>query len=107
MIVVYLLPQLHLGLQLVPLDLLLLVVVPILIAFNFAVASFAFRNRPTRSGRVWLSGFGAAAAPFTARPPLAGYFPRGSPGGVAPASLAAGAAPPQPAPLVLRPPGLP
>src|SRR5712691_7427386 len=34
MIVVYLSPQLHLGLQLIPLDLLLLVVVPIMLAFN-------------------------------------------------------------------------
>src|SRR5207245_6335138 len=92
-IVVYLLPQLHLGLQLVPLDLLLLVVVPILIAFNFAVASFAFRNRPTRSGRVWLSGFGAAVALFTSCPTCAGYFLGGSLGGLAAASLAVALAP--------------
>src|SRR5207245_7976392 len=93
MIVVYLLPQLHLGLQLVPLDLLLLVVVPILIAFNFAVASFAFRNRPTRSGRVWLSGFGAAVALFTSCPTCAGYFLGGSLGGLAATSLAVALAP--------------
>jgi len=93
MIVVYLLPQLHLGLQLVPLDLLLLVVVPILIAFNFAVASFAFRNRPTGSRRMWFSGFGAAVALFTSCPTCAGYFLGGSLGGLAAASLAVALAP--------------
>lgn len=93
MVVVYLLPQLHLGLQLVPLDLLLLVVVPILIAFNFAVASFAFRNRPTGSRRTWLSGFGAAVALFTSCPTCAGYFLGGSLGGLAATSLAVALAP--------------
>src|SRR2546425_3165113 len=93
MIVVYLLPQLHLGLQLVPLDLLLLVVVPILIAFNFAVASFAFRNRPMGSRRMWLSGFGAAVALFTSCPTCAGDFLGGSLGGLAATSLAVALAP--------------
>ena len=93
MIVVYLLPQLHLGLQLVPLDLLLLVVVPILIAFNSAVAAFAFRNRPTGSRRMWLSGFGAAVALFTSCPTCAGYFLGGSLGGLAATSLAVALAP--------------
>src|SRR3989441_7878573 len=81
MIVVYLLPQLHLGLQLVPLDLLLLVVVPILIAFNSAVASFAFRNRPSGSRHMWTSGFGAAVGLFPPCPTCAGDFFGGSPGG--------------------------
>ena len=93
MIVVYLLPSLHLGLQLVPLDLMLLVVVAILIAFNFAVASFAFRNRPTGTRRTWLSGFGAAVALFTSCPTCAGYFLGGSLGGLAATSLAAALAP--------------
>ena len=93
MIVVYLLPQLHLGLQLVPLDLLLLVVVPILVAFNFAVASFAFRNRPMGSRRMWLSGFGAAVALFTSCPTCAGYFLGSSLGGLAAASLAVALSP--------------
>ena len=93
MIVVYLLPQIHLGLQLIPLDLLLLVVVPILIAFNSAVASFAFRNRPTSSRRMWFSGFGAAVALFTSCPTCAGYFLGGSLSGLAATSLAVALAP--------------
>ena len=93
MIVVYLLPQLHLGLQLVPLDLLLLVVVPILIAFNSTVASFAFRNRPTGSRRMWFSGLGAAVALFTSCPTCAGYFLGGGLGGLAATSLAVALAP--------------
>jgi len=93
MVVVYLSPQLHVGLQLIPLDLLLLAVVPILIALNSTVASFAFRNRPMGSRRVWLSGFGAAVALFTSCPTCAGYFLGGSLGGLAATSLAVALAP--------------
>ena len=93
MVVVYLSPQLHVGLQLIPLELLLLAVVPLLIALNSTVASFAFRNRPTWSRRVWLSGFGAAVALFTSCPTCAGYFLGGSLGGLAATSLAVALAP--------------
>ena len=106
MIVVYLLPPLHLGLQLVPLDLMLLVVIPILIAFNFAVASFAFRNRPTGSRLTWLSGFGAAVALFTSCPTCAGYFLGSSLGGLAATSLAVALAPYQVAFVVVSVPVL-
>ncbi len=93
MIVAYVAPQLHIGLQLIPLDLLLLAFVPILVALNSAVASFAFSNRPRGQTRMWLGGFGAAVALFTSCPTCAGYFLGSSLGGLAATSLALALAP--------------
>ncbi len=93
MIVAYLAPQLHLGIQLIPVDLLLLVVIPILVAFNSTIASFAFRNRPRGPARVWLGGLGAAVALFTSCPTCAGYFLGSTLGGLAATSLALALAP--------------
>ncbi len=93
MIVAYLAPQLHIGFQLIPLDLLLLAFVPVLVAINSAVASFAFSNRPRGPTRMWLAGFGAAIALFTSCPTCAGYFLGSSLGGLAATSLALALAP--------------
>jgi len=92
-IVAYLSPGLHLGIQLVPLDLLFLVVIPIMIAFNFTLVSFAFRNRPRGPKKVWLGGLGAGVALFTSCPTCAGYFLGSTLGGFAATSFALALAP--------------
>jgi len=92
-IVAYLDPRLHLGLQLVPLDLFFLVVITTLIALNSTMVSYAFRNRTARPRRSWIGGLGAAVAVFTSCPTCAGYFLGSSLGGLAAASLAAALAP--------------
>ncbi len=91
--VVYLAPQLHLGLQLIPLDLLFLTVIPILVAINATIAFFAVRSRPKRGGTVWLGGVGAAVGLFTACPTCAGYFLASAFGSIGAASLAVALAP--------------
>ncbi len=93
MIVVYLSPQLHLGLQLIPLDLLFITVIPILIAVNSIIASFAIRTRPRAGGGVWVGGIGAAVGLFTACPTCAGYFLASALGSLGAATLAVALAP--------------
>lgn len=91
--VVFLSPQVHLALLLVPLDLLLLAVVPVLIGVNATVGSFAYRNRPRVNGGFWLGGFSAVVALFTACPTCAGFFLAGALGGLGATSLAFALAP--------------
>lgn len=93
MVVVYLAPQLHLGLQLLPLDMLLLTVIPILVVVNSSIASFAIRRRPRAGGGLWVSGIGATVGLFTACPTCAGYFLASAFGSLGAASLAVALAP--------------
>lgn len=86
-------PQLHLAVQVVPLDLLLLAVIPILVGVNVAVGSFAFRNRPKQREGAWLGGLGALVALFTSCPTCAGYFLAGAVGGLGATSIAVALAP--------------
>jgi hypothetical protein len=92
-VIVYLAPQLHLGLQVIPLDLLFLIVIPILVGANTALASYALRNRPRGTGGMWLGGVGAIVGLFTACPTCAGYFLAGTLGGLGGSSLAFALAP--------------
>lgn len=89
----YLAPQFHLGAQLIPLDLLLLVLIPMLVGVNATVASFALRNRPRVNGGTWLGGVGAVVALFSSCPTCAGYFLAGALGGMGATSVAVALAP--------------
>jgi hypothetical protein len=92
-LVVYLAPALHLGMQLVPVDLVFLAVIPVLVGVNVTVASFALRNRPRSKRRGWLGGVGAVVALFTACPTCAGYFLASGLGGLGAATVAVALAP--------------
>lgn len=92
-IIVYVAPQLHVGLQLVPLDLLFLAVIPLLIVINSSTAFFAIRNMPRGKGGLWMGGVGAVVGLFTACPTCAGYFLASAFGGVGAAGIAVALAP--------------
>lgn len=90
---VYLWPQAHLALQILPLDALFAVVVPLLVGFNVAVAVHAMRNKALRSNAGWLGSVGVMAGLFTGCPTCAGLFLAGAVGGLGATSLAVALAP--------------
>jgi len=92
-VIVYLAPQAHLALQMVPLDALFAVVVPLLVGFNVAVAVHAVRNRDVRENARWVSTIGVLVGLFTGCPTCAGLFLAGVFGGVGATSLAVALAP--------------
>ena len=92
-LIVYLAPQWHLALQILPLDALFAVVIPILVGFNLAVAAHALRNRALRSNVGWLGPVGLTAGFFTGCPTCAGLFLAGAVGGLGATSLAVALAP--------------
>ena len=92
-LIVYLSPQLHLGLQVLPLDTLFAFVVPVLVGFNVTVAAHALRNRALRSRAGWLGPIGIVAGLFTGCPTCAGLFLAGTVGGLGATSLAVALAP--------------
>lgn len=64
----------HLGLLIIPANILLLVVMSALVGLNTTLVAYEYRNRPkTHSGR-WLLGLGAFTGLFTACPTCAGLF---------------------------------
>ncbi len=64
----------HLGVMLVPLNLILLLVVSTLFGLNSALAVYAFDNRPKSANASWFGGFGAITGLFTGCPTCAGTF---------------------------------
>lgn len=78
---VYLSPASHVGVQLLPLSLLLLVVVPVLVTLNSAVAIHSLRQKTMRTGR-WITSLGAFAGLWTGCPTCAGYFLLSAVGGL-------------------------
>jgi hypothetical protein len=92
-LVVYLVPQWHLALQILPVDALFAFVIPILVGFNLAVAAHALRNRILRSNTGWLGPVGIMAGLFTACPTCAGVFLAGTFGGLGATALAVALAP--------------
>lgn len=92
-VVVFVSPQLHLALQLVPLNVLFLAVVPLLVGVNVAVSVFSYRNRPSVGRAGWAGALASFAALFTSCPACAGYFLASSLGGLGAASAAALLAP--------------
>ena len=92
-LIVYLSPQAHLALQVLPLDLLFAVVVPLLVGLNASVASHAIRNKDVRGNVGWMSSIGILAGLFTGCPTCAGLFLAGAVGGLGATSLAVALAP--------------
>ena len=92
-LVVYLIPRWHLALQILPMDALFAVVVPILVGFNLAVATHALRNRVLWSRAGWLGPVGVMAGLFTGCPTCAGLFLAGTVGGLGATTLAVVLAP--------------
>lgn len=64
----------HLGLLIIPANILLLILVSGLVGLNTALALYEFHNRPKGAGGRWLGGFGATTGLFTACPTCAGLF---------------------------------
>ncbi|MDG6963806.1 MAG: hypothetical protein JRN27_01990 [Nitrososphaerota archaeon] len=77
----YLFPALHLGAQLLPLTLLMLVLVPPLVTLNIAVALGSLRQKALRSGRL-VTSVGALVGLVTGCPTCAGYFLLSAAGGL-------------------------
>ena len=92
-LIVYLLPQAHLALQVLPLDALFALVVPMLVGLNVTMAAHAFRNKVLRSNTGWLGSIGLLAGLFTGCPTCAGLFLAGAIGGFGATSLAVALAP--------------
>ncbi len=92
-LVLYLSPSAHLALQLVPLNVLLLFIVPPLVGLNVAIALFSIRNTVAKLTGRWMVACGAAAGLFTACPTCAGLFLAESVGGIGATSLAVALAP--------------
>ncbi len=86
-------PALHFGVQFVPLTGLFLVVVPLLVGFNFALVAYALAIRAAGRTGSWLSTIGASVGLFTACPTCAGFFLAGAVGGIGASSLAISLAP--------------
>jgi len=92
-LIVYVAPQEHLALQILPLDALFAVVVPLLVGFNVTVAAHALRNRTLRSDAGWVGSLGLLVGLFTGCPTCAGFFLAGAVGGLGATSLAIALAP--------------
>lgn len=86
-------PALHFGVQFVPLTGLFLVVIPLLVGFNFALVAYALTIRSARGTGSWLTTIGASAGLFTACPTCAGFFLAGAVGGIGASTLAISLAP--------------
>jgi len=64
----------HVGLLLVPLNIILMFVVSWLVGFNAAIVWYAYENRSLQAKGGWLTGLGAGAGLFTACPTCASFF---------------------------------
>ncbi len=76
------LPSAHLGMQLLPLTLLFIFLVPILVGFNVVLSFYALRLSSFPQTSRWLATSGAVFGLFTACPTCAGLFLASSIGGV-------------------------
>ena len=92
-VIFYLAPQSHLALQILPLDALFVVVVPILVGFNVTVAAHSVRNKVVRGNVGWMSTLGILTGLFTGCPTCAGLFLASAFGGLGATSLAVALAP--------------
>jgi hypothetical protein len=90
---IYLAPQAHLALQILPLDALFAVVVPILVGFNVTVAAHSVRNKDVRANVGWVGTIGILTGLFTGCPTCAGLFLASAFGGLGATSLAVALAP--------------
>jgi hypothetical protein len=81
-LVFYVSPALHFGMELVPLTLLFLFLVPILVGLNAVLSFYALRVSSFPLTGRWLAGSGAVVGLFTACPTCAGLFLASSIGGI-------------------------
>jgi hypothetical protein len=91
-LILYLSPA-HLAVQLVPLSLLLLFIVPPLVGLNLSIALFSVRRTVAKVTGRWMVACGAAVGLFTACPTCAGFFLAESVGGIGATTLAVALAP--------------
>ena len=91
-LILYLSPT-HLAVQLVPLSLLLLFIVPPLVGLNLSIALFSVRRTVAKVTGRWMVACGAAVGLFTACPTCAGFFLAESIGGLGATTLAVALAP--------------
>ena len=64
----------HLGLLIIPANIILLILVSGLVGLNVALAIYTYEHRPKQARADWLGGLGAATGLFTACPTCAGLF---------------------------------
>ena len=64
----------HLGLLLIPMNVVLMILVSLLVGHNVALGHFTFDNKPKGVSFRWVGGFGAIIGLFTACPTCAGLF---------------------------------
>ncbi len=64
----------HLGLLIIPANVLLMILVSGLVGVNVALAFYQYDQRPKGAGSRWFGGFGAITGLFTACPTCAGLF---------------------------------
>ena len=83
----------HIAVQLVPLSVLLLFIVPPLVGLNLAIALFSVRRTVSKVTGRWMVACGAAVGLFTACPTCAGFFLAESVGGIGATTLAVALAP--------------
>jgi len=91
-VALYLSPA-HLAVQLVPLSVLLLFIVPPLVGLNLSIALFSVRRTVAKVTGRWMVACGAAVGLFTACPTCAGFFLAESVGGIGATTLAVALAP--------------
>ena len=91
-LILYLSPA-HFAVQLVPLSLLLLFIVPPLVGLNLSIALFSVRRTVAKVTGRWMVACGAAVGLFTACPTCAGLFLAESVGGIGATTLAVALAP--------------
>jgi hypothetical protein len=91
-LILYLSPA-HLAVQLVPLSVLLLFVVPPLVGLNLSIAMLSVRRTVAKATGRWMVACGAAVGLFTACPTCAGFFLAESIGGLGATTLAVALAP--------------
>lgn len=92
-LIFYLAPQAHIALQILPLDALFAVVVPILVGFDVTVAVHSVRSKAVRGNVGWMSTLGILTGLFTGCPTCAGLFLASAFGGLGATSLAVALAP--------------
>lgn len=91
-LIFYLSPA-HLAVQLVPLSVLLLFIVPPLVGLNLSIALLSVRRTVAKATGRWMVACGAAVGLFTACPTCAGFFLAESIGGIGATTLAVALAP--------------
>lgn len=89
----FLSPAAHLAVQLMPLDALFAVLVPILVGLNVTVVAYAVRSSEVRGKGRWVGSIGVLTGLFTGCPTCAGLFLAGSLGGAGATTIAVALAP--------------